>query len=721
MFVELHKTGGGGFKKIVNETGERMLGMLSSQLKPLSNPFDSSANYLENSCTALDNTTNEQSDNIVVEIDESITTDNLNELPLASVSPEISVPSYLNKVPFTSSSTAQLLTSDYFSRFLNNKCTPMKGKTPKNYLNPICCIQGLPRAKKLSKEYVVADFGCGDARLSKSVPQKVHSFELVANDPSVTACDMAHVPLKNNSVDVAVFFIIASATSTAILHILDRNDNAPEFLNFSYEGSVSEAAPVNSLVLTNRSTPLVINAYDADSELNALMNFEIIEALPKKYFHIDSSTGAVRTVRLLDRFVFHVKLTDRGKPRLSSESTAQVQIIVNDINDCAPRFTHHIYNVTLLLPTYKNVAVIQLNATDPDSEASTTLRYDNIEDMKSMHRLQVRVSDGKFSNIAKVDMKKKLYEASVTENSTKITTVCVVNVLGSALNEHVEFTILNPTDMFEIGLTSGAIRSTGKRFDREAIDSYELIVETRNHIPDRNRPRVAHVIVNVTVFDINDNCPMFVNLSYYAVFSVDEPKGSFITKVHAVDMDQGQNGEVRYELIRGHGELFKVLRKTGDIEFKQSLEGHNKENELIIAAYDGGENSTNMNNTMPYRCDVTVHVKVIDRSMPVFKKQFYSELVPESVELHSPLALSVEEESPLGRKLIYSIVKSNELEEFALDFNTDTESEISLVRRFNIAGSDIVQRIMRGTRNASIASISAISTTCSPGQEYATP
>ncbi|GLV37483.1 hypothetical protein CBL_10551 [Carabus blaptoides fortunei] len=101
------KRAGVDLKKIVNETGERMLGMLSSQLQPLSNPFDSSASYLENSCTAIDNTTNEQSDNIVVEIDESITTDNLNDLPLASVSPEISVPSYLNKVPFTSSSAVR--------------------------------------------------------------------------------------------------------------------------------------------------------------------------------------------------------------------------------------------------------------------------------------------------------------------------------------------------------------------------------------------------------------------------------------------------------------------------------------------------------------------------------------------------------------------------------------------------------------------------------------
>lgn len=64
--------------------------------------------------------------------------------------------------------------------------------------------------------------------------------------------------------------------------------------------------------------------------------------------------------------------------------------------------------------------------------------------------------------------------------------------------------------------------------------------------------------------------------------------------------------------------------------------------------------------------------------MPVFKKQFYSEIVPENVQLHSPLTLSVQAESPLGRKLIYSIVKGNELEEFALDFNTGKISVFSI-------------------------------------------
>lgn len=62
--------------------------------------------------------------------------------------------------------------------------------------------------------------------------------------------------------------------------------------------------------------------------------------------------------------------------------------------------------------------------------------------------------------------------------------------------------------------------------------------------------------------------------------------------------------------------------------------------------------------------------QVIDRSMPVFGKQFYSDSVPENVELYSPLSVAIQAESPLERKLIYTIVKGNELEEFSVDFNT---------------------------------------------------
>ncbi|KAK0095182.1 hypothetical protein PV326_009029, partial [Microctonus aethiopoides] len=495
----------------------------------------------------------------------------------------------------------------------------------------------------------------------------------------------------------------AVAMCNVIVHVLDRNDNAPRFLQATYNGEISESATIGSLVLTNSSSPLVIKAEDADSELNALLSYDIVEDLPRKFFHIDSSTGAIRTIMVLDHetipnFIFHVKVSDLGKPKLLSETTAKVMITVTDVNDCPPRFLKTNYNTTLLLPTYKNVAVIKVTAIDPDSKKGVPLRYDiidgnknhtfdidsqlgvitvrNTEHIRQMYLLHVRVSDGKYSSVTQVNVKveesensglvfqKSIYEGTIMENSTKIMTVVVVNVLGSALNEQIIFSILNPTDMFEIGETSGAIRTTGKRFDRETMDHYELIVEAKSHTLDREKPRVAHVIVNVTILDINDNCPMFVNLPYYAVVSIDAQKGNVITKVHAIDMDSGENGEVRYELKKGHGELFKVSRKTGEISLKQNLEGHNREYQLTIAAYDGG--------LTPCSIEVPVNVKVIDRSMPTFDKQFYTDDVFENIEVDSPLSLSIQAKSDLDRKLIYSITKGNDFEEFALNFNTGT-------------------------------------------------
>ena len=39
---------------------------------------------------------------------------------------------------------------------------------------------------------MVADFGCGDAKIAGSLPNVVHSYDLVAVNEHVTACDMTH-------------------------------------------------------------------------------------------------------------------------------------------------------------------------------------------------------------------------------------------------------------------------------------------------------------------------------------------------------------------------------------------------------------------------------------------------------------------------------------------------------------------------------------------------
>eukprot|EP00090_Calanus_glacialis_P041839 TRINITY_DN74388_c0_g1_i1.p1 TRINITY_DN74388_c0_g1~~TRINITY_DN74388_c0_g1_i1.p1 ORF type:complete len:539 (-),score=231.21 TRINITY_DN74388_c0_g1_i1:48-1664(-) len=67
---------------------------------------------------------------------------------------------------------------------------------------------------RLDDKAVIADFGCGEARLARSVENKVHSFDLVAANETVTACDMANVPLEDNTVDVTVFCLALMGTNT---------------------------------------------------------------------------------------------------------------------------------------------------------------------------------------------------------------------------------------------------------------------------------------------------------------------------------------------------------------------------------------------------------------------------------------------------------------------------------------------------------------------------
>ena len=55
--------------------------------------------------------------------------------------------------------------------------------------------------------YVIGDFGCGEARLAEAVSDRhtVYSFDHIAVNDEVVACDMAHTPVDDETLDVAIF------------------------------------------------------------------------------------------------------------------------------------------------------------------------------------------------------------------------------------------------------------------------------------------------------------------------------------------------------------------------------------------------------------------------------------------------------------------------------------------------------------------------------------
>lgn len=120
---------------------------------------------------------------------------------------------YINELLYTSSSGEA---KRMFRQDPQAFCVYHKGYTAQVQRwpdNPVDKIISFIQQKPPS--LVVADFGCGDCKIARSVKNKVHSFDLAAVCELVTVCDMAKVPLGDASVDIAVFCLSLMGTNLA--------------------------------------------------------------------------------------------------------------------------------------------------------------------------------------------------------------------------------------------------------------------------------------------------------------------------------------------------------------------------------------------------------------------------------------------------------------------------------------------------------------------------
>ncbi|CAB1337314.1 unnamed protein product [Coregonus sp. 'balchen'] len=120
-------------------------------------------------------------------------------------------------------------------------------------------------------------------------------------------------------------------------NVLDVNDNPPVFNATSYSTSVTESLPPGSSIIT-------VGASDADDGLNAQLLYTIISGDPQSQFDI-TKAGVLQTRKALDReaqsfYNLVVIVHDLAlAPMTRYTSTAQVSIILLDVNDCPPTFT----------------------------------------------------------------------------------------------------------------------------------------------------------------------------------------------------------------------------------------------------------------------------------------------------------------------------------------------------------------------------------------------
>ncbi|XP_008304405.1 protocadherin Fat 2 [Stegastes partitus] len=487
----------------------------------------------------------------------------------------------------------------------------------------------------------------------------------------------------------------AGALSRTVVHIyvIDENDNAPVFHQGEYLGQISESAHVNSMVMGERNTPLVVQASDADRDSNSLLTYYILEPEAMKVFRIDSSMGTISLISPVDfeakaEYHFTVQVKDSGEPSLYAAEPAKVTVRVLDLNDCPPQFSTPVYEPSIIFPAVRDTEVVRVMAHDADSAVSYTISQGNLHNAFSIHpntgiitvnnvsefrpfyQLLVKASDGLYKDSATIKVnvtnltasdlafEQNVYSASVTENLKTVKILAALKVTGCFFNEPLLYSVINPMGKFAISQTSGVLETTGISFDREDKDVYDVVVKVEDM---RTPPRTATAQVKVFIDDVNDNSPQFLNLPFSMMISEDSEPGDVLYQATAIDRDLGENGSIMYSLEEDY-DLFRIDPDVGDVSLQRPLdfEALNKY-VLTVLAVDEGEPS---HSTM-----AQLSIQVRNRTNPVFQTLLYPLKVPENVPPFTTI-LHVQARNPEGYRLVYNLEEENASKHFHIDFKT---------------------------------------------------
>ena len=341
-----------------------------------------------------------------------------------------------------------------------------------------------------------------------------------------------------------------------VITIIDVNDFAPEFpAPWSPESQFLS-------IDVKEETPVgsLVHRFTATDKDSNIARFEIVPA-NNPYFEIEKASGRLTVKQLLD-------FEELEEPKRLTfdlrvfdagipEKSAAAVVVVNivNVNDEAPVFDQQMYVATVAENVALGTPIVTVSARDLD--------------------------EGEFGRVS--------YRLEGT---------------------HAEDFAIDPEDGTISVVNTGLL-------DREQLETLILQVVAADSAPPESR-KSATVPVNITLTDVNDNPPAFVQKEYRATI-VDNipffPEASPIVQVTATDSDADANGRLAYSLVRGNTEaLFRMDNMTGVLYPNASFIGHRGEEfELVVQVND--ENGQGPWTTLD-ECNIRVLVESVNSHKP---------------------------------------------------------------------------------------------------------
>ncbi|KAG5837527.1 hypothetical protein ANANG_G00240250 [Anguilla anguilla] len=405
------------------------------------------------------------------------------------------------------------------------------------------------------------------------------------------------------------------------INVSDVNDNAPVFTQSVYRCETlenSHAGPVCE-----------VSAADADSGIYGEVRYSILSGNVDNAFSIDSDTGVLGTVKILDRekisdYNLTIRATDKENDL--NAGTAAVLVVVLDANDNAPRFTQ-IFFTEIPEDTPVGFTAIQVTATDGDAGANALIVYTIIDpsgslpfaidgasgnvvvvrplDRETRDRYVVRVNanDSAWSistdviieitdvNDNKPAFSRSSYHATVTETKTQEVFVTQVHATDADLgsNGRILYFIEPPSEFFGVNVSTGDIltKQPISLRDSDALSlSFTVLASDCGPVP-----YYSNATVTVTFVRYNYYPPDFLPFRSLLSIPFNLDVGTRVIRLSAVDQEsRSANGSVEYAAGGGNGSsFFEVEASSGWVVLTGSLrQSLNALLTLSVAAKDKG-------------------------------------------------------------------------------------------------------------------------------------
>ncbi|XP_056903807.1 cadherin-23 [Takifugu flavidus] len=467
-----------------------------------------------------------------------------------------------------------------------------------------------------------------------------------------------------------------SSPTTIYVHIVDENDNAPEFPEEEYVTVLSEGPD------TVGATIATVTAIDPDEGLNGTLRYAITQGNLIQTFHINSITGRITAVKELDfeisngHYALVVTATDQCPNRdlrLTSSTTVLVNVLdVNDVTPSFPRTYEGPFEVTEGQPGPR---VWTLRASDEDSGLNGKVEY-SITGGDHQNEFMISPVEGELRVRKDVELDREttaFYNITVTardlgtpsRNSSVVVGVHVRDIndndpvllnlphntsvregapihtsvarvqaedADSGRNALLTYNITagNLDGAFYINDTSGVVQ-VNRPLDRERVAEYRLTITVKDNPENSRIARRDSDLLVIAILDENDNRPVFTRTTYRAEIMENSLAGNTVTVLNgpvlAKDNDIGPNAVVKYQLLGARVDLFTVDPNTGVILVRPGSrldrEAFQEPRvELFLVAEDIG----GLNSSVP----LTVAILDENDNPPVFSPSSYSVRLPEN-------------------------------------------------------------------------------------------